>query len=56
MEAELKLRKKIVAACLVMGAVLGMAGQATAHHNGGRADGVCGGIGHYNPVTGECEE
>ncbi len=52
----MKLRKKIAAVCLVTGAVLGMAGQAAADHDGGRANGVCGGVGlHYNPATGECE-
>ena len=51
----MQLRKKVVAVCLALGAVLGLAGQAVADHNG-RADGVCGGTGlHFNPVTGECE-
>jgi hypothetical protein len=51
----MKLRKKIVAVCLALGAVLGVTGQAVADHTG-RADGVCGGTGqHFNTVTGECE-
>ncbi len=45
------LRKKIVAACLAAGVLLGMASAAGAS----RADGVCGGIGHYNPATGQCD-
>lgn len=52
----MRLRRKIVAVCLAFGAVLGTAGQAMAHHNGSRADGVCGGVGgHFNPETGQCE-
>ncbi len=56
MEERMKMRKRVFAACLVAGAVLGTAGQAVAHAPT-RADGVCGGTGqHYNFVTGECED
>ena len=45
----MKLRRKLVAICLAVGVLIGFGGVATA------ADGVCGGIGTYNAVTGECE-
>jgi hypothetical protein len=49
------MRKKTVAVTLPLGAAFGMAGAASADHTGGRADGVCCGVGagHYNPATGE---
>lgn len=49
------MKKKLVAVGLALAFLLGTAGTAAAHHTP-RADGVCGGIGHYNPVTGQCEE
>jgi hypothetical protein len=47
----MKFTKKLAALLIALGIVLGMAGPAGA----ARADGVCGGAGTYNPVTGECE-
>lgn len=48
----MRLRKRLVALCLATGFVLGTAGPALA----ARADGVCGGLGTWNPVTQQCEE
>ncbi len=45
----MNLRKKFVAAVLAAGVLFAMGSVADA------ADGVCGGVGTYNPVTGECE-
>ncbi len=51
----MRLRKRVVTVFLALGVVAGLAGPAAASHSGGRADGVCGGVGyHYDPVLGEC--
>jgi hypothetical protein len=46
------LRRRAVAALLAAGFLAGLAGPALAT----RADGVCGGIGHWDPVMQACVE
>lgn len=51
----MRLRRRVVAVFVALGVAVGLAGPAAASHTGGRADGICGGVGaHYDPVLGEC--